>query len=114
MTEAGRNEDGDQNAGSGDLTLAVVARRLGTNTAFLSRALNEGLGINFSTLVNRIRSESVAEAIRSGAGTYMLTLALDAGFASKASFNRAFSATYGMPPSAYRSQVSDPKNQVVS
>ena len=96
------------------MTLAVVARRLGTNTAYLSRALNEGLGINFSTLVNRIRSESVAEAIRSGAGTYMLTLALDAGFASKASFNRAFSATYGMPPSAYRSQVSDPKNQVVS
>jgi AraC-like DNA-binding protein len=30
------------------------------------------------------------------------------GFASKASFNRAFQARYGMPPSRYRQQVSDP------
>jgi AraC-like DNA-binding protein len=38
-------------------------------------------------------------------------MALEAGFASKASFNRAFLARFGMSPSAFRRQVSDLKNQ---
>lgn len=93
-----------------DLTLATVARHLGTNTAYLSRAFNEGLGMNFSTLVNQMRSHTVAEALRSGAPQDILELALDAGFASKASFNRAFSTTFGCSPSAYRRDVSNSEN----
>jgi AraC-like DNA-binding protein len=34
----------------------------------------------------------------------LLTLALDAGFKSKASFNRAFRAILGVSPSTYRSR----------
>jgi AraC-like DNA-binding protein len=85
-----------------ELSLATLARRLGTNTGYLSRALNEGLGLGFSAFVNGLRSEAVAAALDSGADDDLLTLALDAGFASKASFNRAFFATYGVTPSAYR------------
>lgn len=85
-----------------DLSLATLARRLGTNSGHLSRALNEGLGLGFSGFVNGLRCEAVAAAIDRGADDDLLDLALAAGFSSKASFNRAFQAAYGMPPSAYR------------
>jgi AraC-like DNA-binding protein len=85
-----------------ELSLALLARRLGTNSNHLSRALNDGLGMNFATFINRLRSEAVAAAIDAGDGRDLLDLALDAGFSSKASFNRAFLACHGMTPSAYR------------
>jgi AraC-like DNA-binding protein len=85
-----------------ELSLALLARHLGTNANYLSRALNEGLGIGFSAFVNQIRSETVAQALRAGDRRDMLDLAFEAGFASKASFNRAFQAAFGKSPSAYR------------
>lgn len=88
-----------------DLTLASLARRLGTNSSYLSRGLNEGLGVNFSQFINALRSDTVAEMIRAGHNGSLLDLALEAGFSSKASFNRAFLSATGMTPSAYRAQV---------
>ncbi len=87
-----------------ELSLAGLARLLGTNTTTLSRAINLGAGVNFSTFIARQRAEAVALAIRAGRRDDLLTLALDAGFGSKASFNRAFQATFGESPSAYRKQ----------
>lgn len=88
-----------------DLSLATLARRLGTNTAYLSRALNEGLGLNFSAFVNGLRSERVAAQIDAGRSDDLLDLALEAGFSSKASFNRAFRDRMGMTPSAWRARL---------
>ncbi|WP_116092195.1 AraC family transcriptional regulator [Sphingomonas crusticola] len=85
-----------------ELSSALLARKLGTNTSYLSRALNEGLGIGFSTFINQLRSEAVAAALSAGDRRDVLDLAFEAGFASKASFNRAFQASFGMSPSAYR------------
>jgi len=91
-----------------DLSLAGLARRLGTNSGRVSRAINIGLGVNFSTFVNSLRAEAVADALEAGSKQDLLDLALDMGFASKASFNRAFRTRFGAPPSQYRRQVSDP------
>lgn len=88
-----------------DLSLAVLAQRLGTNTGHLSRAVNEGLGLNFSSFIARMRAETVADALRDGSTADLLDLALEAGFSSKATFNRAFLARFGQTPSAYRRQV---------
>lgn len=86
-----------------DLTLAELSRRLGTNTAYLSRAVNEGLGMNFNAFVNRMRAGEVARRMQADpAARDLLTLALDAGFSSKATFNRAFRSAYGVAPSHYR------------
>lgn len=85
-----------------DVTIAALARHLGTNSNYLSRAINIGLGVNFSTFVADLRSEDVAAALRAGRTDDLLTLALDAGFGSKASFNRAFQARFGESPTAYR------------
>ncbi len=92
-----------------DLSLAILAQRLGTNTSHLSRAVNEGLGLNFSSFIARMRAQTVAEALRGGSKADLLDLALDAGFSSKASFNRAFLVTFGQTPSAYRRDVAKQK-----
>jgi AraC-like DNA-binding protein len=85
-----------------DLSLATLARRLGTNTGHLSRAINEGLGVNFSAFVNDLRARHVAAMIAEGRRDDLLDLALEAGFSSKASFNRAFAASFGITPSTWR------------
>ncbi len=88
-----------------DLTLAGLAARLGTNTGYLSRAINEGLGVNFSTFINDLRCDAVADQLRAGSGASVLTLALEAGFSSKASFNRAFRARFGQTPQTMRAEA---------
>ena len=87
------------------LSLDRLARHMGLNRAYVSRALNEGLGTGFSAFVNGLRSEEVARALDAGSEATLLDLALEAGFASKATFNRAFMKRYGMSPSAYRARL---------
>ena len=91
-----------------DLALPGLARRLGTNTGRVSRTINLGLGMNFSAFVNGLRAEGVAGVLKDRPDADLLDLAFDMGFASKASFNRAFRARFGMAPSHYRRQVSNP------
>ncbi|HEV2081662.1 MAG TPA: AraC family transcriptional regulator [Brevundimonas sp.] len=93
-----------------DLTLSGLARKLGTNAGYLSRAVNEGLGVNFSTFVNDLRSDEVAERLLAGSDEGVLDLALEAGFASKASFNRAFLARHGVTPRQMRARARRPES----
>lgn len=88
-----------------ELSLSALARRLGTNTGHLSRAINEGLGVNFSTFVNDLRAKHVADMLTEGRRDDLLDLALEAGFSSKASFNRAFAASMGVTPSVFRKRL---------
>lgn len=86
-----------------DLTAPLLARHLATNTTYLSRALNDGLGQNFNEFVNRIRIEAVtAELARPDLNRDVLAIALDAGFNSKASFNRVFKRLTGQTPTDFR------------
>ena len=54
------------------------------------------------TLYVSMRAAEVARRIDAQDRTDMLTLAFDAGFSSKATFNRAFLAKFGVSPSDYR------------
>jgi AraC-like DNA-binding protein len=86
-----------------ELTLAKLARKLGTNTSDLSRAINEGLGMNFNELVNRLRVDSVkAQLAAPDEKRNLLDLAFEAGFSSKASFNRSFRLYAGATPTEFR------------
>ncbi|WP_310498263.1 helix-turn-helix transcriptional regulator [Sandarakinorhabdus sp.] len=86
-----------------DLTATSLARALGTNTNYLARAFNEGLGANFNAVINRRRVTAVRAWLEDPADSRaILTMAMDAGFRSKASFNRAFAEFVGMSPSAVR------------
>ena len=86
-----------------DLSVDTLARHLGTNTNYLSRAFNDGLGLSFNAVVNQLRVEAIEDALRRGEGQGdLLALGLAAGFNSKTSFNRVFKACTGLTPSQYR------------
>lgn len=85
-----------------ELSLDGLARRLGTNTSYLSRAFNEGLGQGFADVIGALRVGWLQQRLDDGAADDLLDLALQAGFASKTSFNRVFKAQTGMTPSAWR------------
>lgn len=85
------------------LTLAGLARILGTNTTYLSRGLSAAAGENFNTIINRRRVAEMQQLLALPAEQRdLLTLAFDVGFNSKASFNRAFLDLAGMSPSQWR------------
>lgn len=75
-----------------DLTLADLAVRLDTTPHKLSEVLNSQIGQTFYDFVNGYRVREVQRRIRAGESRTlkMLALALDAGFASKSTFNQAF------------------------
>ncbi len=87
------------------LTIAALADHVGI-TEHRARALINGrLGFrNFSTFVNRYRLQEASSRLRDPAQAHLpiLTVALEAGFASLGPFNRAFREAYGVTPSAYR------------
>lgn len=85
-----------------ELSLDSLARQLGTNTSYLSRAFNEGLGESFSDVIGGLRVAWVQQRLAAGAAGELLDLALQAGFSSKTSFNRVFKGRTGMTPSAWR------------
>jgi len=90
-----------------DLTLAELAARLESTPHKVSELLNARVGQTFYDFVNGYRVQEVQRRIASGENRTrtMLTLALDAGFASKSTFNQAFKNRTGQTPSAYRKAI---------
>ena len=84
------------------LTLTTLAASLGTSPRTLSRTLNEGLGLSFNGFINGLRVDAAVVRLRQPGAPDVLRVALDVGFASKASFNRAFKAHTGTTPTALR------------
>jgi AraC-like DNA-binding protein len=96
------------------LSLRTVAERIGSNQTYVSRALNQGRSKNFSQFVNGLRVAH-AQRLIAERDASLVDLALESGFGSKASFNRAFREQTGMTPSSWRARqapgkVSNPVN----
>jgi len=65
--------------------------------------LNEGSGQTFHEFINRMRIRCVTAALADESDARdVLAIAVDAGFNSKASFNRVFKQYTGVTPSSYR------------
>lgn len=88
-----------------ELSLDRLARHLGTNTAYLSRALNEGLGLSFNDAINRLRVDEVCRQLATDSDGDLLDIAFAAGFSAKTSFNRSFKARTGQTPSQFRASA---------
>ncbi|MEL6670957.1 MAG: helix-turn-helix transcriptional regulator [Bacteroidota bacterium] len=86
------------------LSLSDLAEVLGVSMHHLSQVINEQEGQHFFEFVNRYRVEAVKKALKDPANHHLtiLSLALDAGFNSKAAFNATFKKLTGQTPSAYR------------
>ncbi|HXI21828.1 MAG TPA: helix-turn-helix domain-containing protein [Gemmatimonadales bacterium] len=90
-----------------ELTLADLATRLSTTPHKLSEVLNAELGQSFYDFVNGHRVREVQRRIEAGDARQLtiLSLALDAGFASKSTFNLVFKKHTGRTPSEFRQAV---------
>lgn len=95
------------------LTIGMLAEKLGTQEYLLRRLINGRLGQrNFNAFLNgfRLADAKAALADPSQAGVPILTIALDAGFASLGPFNRAFRADTGLTPTEFRRKSADRAN----
>jgi len=99
--------DDEQPWKDSELTLADLATRLDTTPHKLSEVLNAEVEQTFYDFVNGYRVREVQRRIRAGEARTlkMLALALDAGFASKSTFNQAFKKHTNQTPSDFRQAV---------
>lgn len=89
------------------LTIGLLANKLALPEHQLRRLINQKLGFeNFSQFVNSYRIPIVCEKLKDPARAKdpILTIALETGFNSIASFNRAFKKEKGVTPSQFRAQ----------
>jgi AraC-like DNA-binding protein len=84
-----------------ELTLPVLAQRLGTNASILSAVINGAFGKNFNDFVNTYRVEAVKKMMQDPANSHysLLGIGLACGFNSKSTFNRVFKKMTGVAPS---------------
>lgn len=83
-----------------DLKLADLADRIGVNTSVMSKVINAHYEMNFNDLINARRCDAFMARLQNGEHQQhtLLSLALDSGFNSKSTFNRAFRKQYGYSP----------------
>jgi AraC-like DNA-binding protein len=90
-----------------ELTLTDLAGRLNTTPHKLSAVLNSQMHQTFYDFVNGYRVREVQRRIKAGdtRSLKMLALAMDAGFASKSTFNEVFKKHTNQTPSAFRQAI---------
>jgi len=87
------------------LTIRILSDRMSVPEHQLRSLINQGLGYrNFAAFLNHYRLGYAKSVLSDPAQARLpvLTIAMDAGFNSLAPFNRAFKATEGVTPTAYR------------
>lgn len=90
-----------------EITLKDVSDKLNAPSAVVSQAIKIYTNHSFPSYINSFRVNMVIEKINSPLfKTYtILSLALESGFNSKASFNRIFKQQTGITPSEYAAQL---------
>ncbi|MEM1358185.1 MAG: helix-turn-helix transcriptional regulator, partial [Bacteroidota bacterium] len=90
-----------------ELSLAVLAEQLQVKPYLVSQCLKEVLNTKFSDYVNQLRIAELKRQLQDpGKAHYtLLSLAYDAGFNSKASFQRAVKKYEGLSPSQLKEKV---------
>lgn len=86
-----------------ELTLSQLAYMMRLNSGILSRVINVGYNLNFNDFINGYRIKEVLWKIddQQHKKITLLGIALDSGFNSKATFNRAFKKQTGKTPLEY-------------
>lgn len=82
------------------LSLKMLSKVIGTNTVYLSRAINEGYGCSFTAMVNRYRVEYlIKRALRTKESIEEINA--KCGFWSRSTFYDVFRELKGMTPKRY-------------
>lgn len=93
-----------------EITLPKLAQALEIPVAHLSRVINDLFGRNFYEFINHYRVEDAKRrlAMPDAGREKLITVALDCGFNSLATFNRVFKELAGRTPSDYRKNPTAP------
>lgn len=95
-----------------ELTLDSLAKQMSVSRHHLSETLNQYLAKSFYQYINEYRVREVTDMMKryidKGVAPNILSLAFDAGFHSKSSFNQYFKKTVGHTPSAYLKNLPSP------
>ena len=89
------------------LTIGQLAQQLSLPEYRLRRVINAGLGFrNFNDYLNGFRIKEAGERLSDSTNSdeAILNIALDVGFKSLSSFNKAFRDSFGVTPTQYRQQ----------
>lgn len=91
-----------------NLTLLDIAEYLATNPRQVSQIVNQGFATNFNDFVNQYRIVAVIDKIKANEHhtKTLLALALEAGFNSKSTFNRAFKKYTKLTPKEFLERIS--------
>lgn len=83
-----------------ELTILDIAKKLNTSVNLISKSINKGFQMNFNDYINTFRIEAIKEKLHQNEHqkNTLLSIALDCGFNSKATFNRAFKKNTGFSP----------------
>lgn len=99
--------------GDADLMIYPLCEELGCSESSLNRFIHEQLGLSFSDLLEKARMEAACALLQRG-GLTVKAIAEQTGYASDASFRRAFKRVMGVSPSdylrAHRAEGSPPEN----
>ncbi|MFT6528802.1 MAG: AraC-like DNA-binding protein [Psychrosphaera sp.] len=87
------------------LTLNDLSQLTGLQSRDISRAINLCKGISFSEYINQYRVEHACHLIIKNPNMSLLDVASEAGFSSKASYNKVFKQVTGKTPSGYKSEI---------
>lgn len=93
-----------------DFTLHNVAKRLKTNTAYLSKIINNELGKSFSTYVNELRINYIIIELKNNTKlrSYSVqAIANEIGYKSSESFSKYFKIATGISPTAYIKNINE-------
>lgn len=87
-----------------DFSLEALAKMIGSNSKYVSTAINESTGGNFRTFINTRRIQEARKRLTKGYGYENLTIQAvgeSVGFRSHANFINAFKKVTGLTPSVY-------------
>ncbi|KFF73661.1 hypothetical protein HX13_19845 [Chryseobacterium sp. P1-3] len=93
-----------------EITQSQLAKKLKTNTAYLSAVINEYKGANFNTYINRLRIDYAKEMLRTSVQwrKYSIdTIADECGFSTRPKFSTCFIELTGVMPSEYIQKIND-------
>lgn len=99
-----------------DCTLHKVAKKLKTNTAYLSRIVNNELGKSFSNYINELRINYVISELKSNSRlrAYSINaIADEIGYKSPDSFSKYFKEATGISPAVYIRKIEKKKQDII-
>lgn len=99
-----------------DISLAVLAGQLDSNTKYLSEIINSHYHVNFNTYINKLRINYIIEKLKNDPNyiNYKISyLADNCGFSSHSSFATVFKSITGISPVKFIELLNDEKENTL-